>query len=218
MLNRLMRMKIKPTYIAILVIICIAVAGYYFYYRSTPSGPQQNATTKFEQYAQTLGMNVTQFRSCMESGKYKSDIQNDIADGVTYGVQATPTFFINGKELEGALPIADFQTAIEVQIANGTQNQLKTGTNPPQGATNASAVIVMFSDYQCPYCKMAEPTVKQVVQQNQGKVVLYYRDFPLPIHLYAENAAEASRCAGEQGKYWEYHDMLFEKQDEWSSG
>jgi protein-disulfide isomerase len=210
-------MKIKVKYIAILVVIAIVVLGYYFYYSNNSINPSQNETTKFEQYAQDLGLNVTQFKSCMDDRKYKDAIQNDISDGQSYGVEGTPTFFINGKILVGALPLSEFQTTIDVQIANATQNQIRTGTNPPRGSANASAVIVMFSDYECPYCKAAEPTVKQILQQNSGKVSVYFRDYPLPIHPFAEKAAEASRCAGEQGKYWEYHDLLFEKQSEWTS-
>jgi protein-disulfide isomerase len=153
----------------------------------------------------------------MDNRKYKDAIQNDISDSQSYGVEGTPTFFINGKKLVGALPLADFQSVIDVQIANESQNQIKTGTNAPQGSANASVVIVIFSDYQCPYCKLAEPTVKQILNQNAGKVSVYFRDYPLPIHLFAEKAAEASKCAGEQGKYWEYHDLLFDKQSEWTS-
>lgn len=210
-------MKVKFKYFAILAVICIAVAGYYYYYSNNPT-VNPSSGTKFEQYAEDFGLNATQFQSCMDSGKYRNDIQNDINEGQSYGVQGTPTFFIDGKELVGALPFSDFQTAIEVQIANETQNQIKTGTNLPQGSANVSVVIVEFSDYQCPYCKRAEPTIKQVLQQYSGKIVFYFRDFPLPIHTFAEKAAEASRCAGEQGKYWEYHDLLYEKQDEWSAG
>jgi protein-disulfide isomerase len=153
----------------------------------------------------------------MDNRKYKDAIQNDISDGQSYGVEGTPTFFINGKKLVGALPLADFQSVIEVQIANESQNQIRTGTNARRGSANASVVIVIFSDYQCPYCKLAEPTVKQILNQYVGKMSVYFRDYPLPIHLFAEKAAEASKCAGEQGKYWEYHDLLFDKQSEWVS-
>jgi protein-disulfide isomerase len=79
-----------------------------------------------------------------------------------------------------------------------------------RGNPKAPVMIVEFSDYQCPYCHSVEPTVKQVLAKYGDKVSLSYRDFPLSaIHDHAEIAAEASRCALEQGKFWEYHDQLF---------
>jgi protein-disulfide isomerase len=79
-----------------------------------------------------------------------------------------------------------------------------------RGNPKAPVMIVEFSDYQCPYCHQAEPTVKQVLAKYGDKVSLAYRDFPLTaIHSQAEIAAEASHCALEQGKFWEYHDQLF---------
>jgi protein-disulfide isomerase len=79
-----------------------------------------------------------------------------------------------------------------------------------RGNPKAAVMIVEFSDYQCPYCHQAEPTVKEVLAKYGDKVSLSYRDFPLSaIHPQAMIAAEASRCALEQGKFWEYHDQLF---------
>ena len=78
------------------------------------------------------------------------------------------------------------------------------------GNAKAPVMIVEFSDYQCPYCHQVEPTVKKLLAKYGDKVSLSYRDFPLTaIHPYAMGAAEASRCAEEQGKFWEYHDQLF---------
>jgi len=79
-----------------------------------------------------------------------------------------------------------------------------------RGKPEAPVTIVEFSDYQCPYCHQAEPVVKEVLAKYGDKVSLSYRDYPLTaIHSQAMIAAEASRCAEEQGKFWEYHDQLF---------
>ena len=79
-----------------------------------------------------------------------------------------------------------------------------------RGNPKAPVMIVEFSDYQCPYCHQVEPTVKELLAKYGDKLSLSYRDFPLtPIHSQAMIAAEASRCALEQGKFWEYHDQLF---------
>jgi protein-disulfide isomerase len=78
------------------------------------------------------------------------------------------------------------------------------------GNPKALVMIVEFSDYQCPYCHQVEPTVAQVLAKYGDKVSLSYRDFPLTqIHSQAMISAVASRCALEQGKFWEYHDQLF---------
>ena len=78
----------------------------------------------------------------------------------------------------------------------------------------APVIIVEFGDFQCPFCKQAEPTLKDLLAKYKGHVSLAYRDFPLRgIHAQGQLAAEASRCAGEQGKFWEYHDLLFANAD-----
>jgi len=79
-----------------------------------------------------------------------------------------------------------------------------------RGNPKAKVMIVEFSDFQCPYCGQVEGTLKSVLAKHQDTVALAFRDYPLSqIHPFAQGAAEASRCAGEQGKFWEYHDLLF---------
>jgi len=68
-------------------------------------------------YAQQLGLNTASFDSCLDSGKYESEVQKDTSDGRSYGVGGTPTFFINGKKLVGAQPYETFQQAIEEALA-----------------------------------------------------------------------------------------------------
>ena len=79
-----------------------------------------------------------------------------------------------------------------------------------RGNPKAKVMIVEFSDFQCPYCGQVEGTLKSVLAKHEGVVALAFRDYPLSqIHPMALGAAEAARCAGEQGKFWEYHDLLF---------
>ncbi len=81
------------------------------------------------------------------------------------------------------------------------------------GDPNAAVTIVEFSDFQCPYCKQVQATLKDLLAKYRGRIKLAYKDFPLrQIHPNAQIAAEASRCAVEQGKFWEYHDVLFADQ------
>jgi protein-disulfide isomerase len=83
---------------------------------------------------------------------------------------------------------------------------------PNLGSKDAPVTLVEFSDFQCPYCRAAAPTLKQVEQKFGDKVHVVYRQFPLNIHPFAQKAAEASLCANEQGKFWQMHDAMFEDQ------
>jgi protein-disulfide isomerase len=88
--------------------------------------------------------------------------------------------------------------------------EVKADSGRLRGDAKAAVTIIEFSDFQCPYCQGAQATLKEVLAKYEGKVKLGFRDFPLQqIHAQAQPAAEASRCAGEQGKFWEYHDLLF---------
>jgi protein-disulfide isomerase len=83
-----------------------------------------------------------------------------------------------------------------------------------RGRADAPVMIVEFSDFQCPFCRKVQPTLKNLLAKYEGKIGLAYRDFPLRgMHGQAELGAESSRCAGEQGKFWEYHDLLFANPD-----
>ncbi|HKO31208.1 MAG TPA: thioredoxin domain-containing protein [Nitrospiraceae bacterium] len=84
--------------------------------------------------------------------------------------------------------------------------------DPSVGSANAPVTIVEFSDFQCPYCKLSVPLIKEILTKYPGKVKVVYRDYPGPNHPHATQAAEAAQCAGEQGKFWEYHDSLFDHQ------
>ncbi len=81
-----------------------------------------------------------------------------------------------------------------------------------KGTKDAPVTIVEFSDFQCPFCRNVNATLQQVLDRYPGKVRLVFRDFPLvQLHPGAPKAHEAARCAAQQGKFWEYHDVLFER-------
>lgn len=91
--------------------------------------------------------------------------------------------------------------------------ELSLANAPSKGDAQAPVVLVEFSDYQCPFCaRVAKNTFPQIDKEyvQTGKVRYVFRDFPLEsIHKDAAKAAEAARCAGDQGRYWEMHDELF---------
>ena len=87
-----------------------------------------------------------------------------------------------------------------------------TGNDPSLGPADAAVTIIEFSDFQCPYCKRSVSDIKELRNIYGERIRHVYRDYPGPTHPHAQTAAEAARCAGEQGKFWEYHDLLFERQ------
>jgi len=80
---------------------------------------------------------------------------------------------------------------------------------PLRGLADAPVTIVEYADFECPYCQQIEPTLDRLRAEYGAKVAFAYKDMPLPMHSDAPKAAEAAHCAGAQGKYWEYHDLLF---------
>lgn len=119
--------------------------------------------------------------------------------------------------------IIDENQTTEQKVKNITEEISDPfGDNPVLGNQNAPITIVEFSDYQCSFCtRFWRETLPQLKENyiDTGKVKLVYRDFPLSsIHPSAQKAAEAAECADDQGKYWEYHDILFENQNTWASG
>lgn len=81
---------------------------------------------------------------------------------------------------------------------------------PIRGDANAPVTIVEFSDFHCPYCRTVQPTLLQVLDRYKGKVRLIYKDLPLDsLHPNARRVSEAARCAGDQGKFWEFHDAAY---------
>jgi protein-disulfide isomerase len=86
-------------------------------------------------------------------------------------------------------------------------------TDPSLGRASAPVTLIEFSDFQCPFCQRVEPTLKKIRDTYGDKVRIVWKDFPLTqIHPQAFKAGEAAHCAGDQGKYWEYHDRLFANQ------
>ncbi len=83
--------------------------------------------------------------------------------------------------------------------------------SPFKGPEKAKVTVIKFEDFQCPYCKAGQPNYQEVLKRYDGKVRLVHKDLPLDeLHPLARRAAEAARCADEQGKFWAYHDKLYE--------
>ncbi len=89
----------------------------------------------------------------------------------------------------------------------------ETKDDPYWGPVDAEVVIVEFADFQCPFCKEANPIIQQIRKEYKDRVKIIYRDFvDAASHPQALNAAMAAECADEQGKFWSYRDMIFSNQ------
>lgn len=87
-----------------------------------------------------------------------------------------------------------------------------------KGPANATVTLIEYSDYQCPACAAYFPVIKQLQEAFPNDLNIVFRDFPLTqIHNNALAAAYAAEAAGNQGKYWEMHDILFARQGSWAS-
>ena len=136
-------------------------------------------------------------------------------------------FTPDGKQL-GALPVDSGVNAIDI-AARGemlylVNDKTKTYTAidvsfnqkiditgaPVRGAENAPVTLVLFSDFECPWCGKLEPTLAELLTKNPDKLRIVFKHLPLPMHQQAEPAALAAIAAQKQGKFWEMHDALFQ--------
>ena len=99
----------------------------------------------------------------------------------------------------------------------GQVHTVSTAGAPARGPEHAPVTIVEFSDFQCPFCAKVVPTLKQIEEKYGERVRIVWKHLPLDIHRDAVGAALAAEAAGQQGKFWEYHDKLFANQDRLSA-
>jgi len=196
---------------------------------------------KYEEWARDIGVDVARWKADKDSPAIAEAIQKDNNYGQQVGANGTPSFFINGKLIAGALPFDTFKAVIDEQIAKANEltkkgvradklyetlvaenvkaagsaptAKIEVGNAPVIGPKNAPVTIVEWSDFQCPYCGRVEPTLQQLREEYKGKIRLAWKNQPLSFHPNAMPAAEAAMAAEEQGKFWEFHDALFKQQD-----
>lgn len=116
------------------------------------------------------------------------------------------------KNTAPSLPRAQTPPPQVPNAPNTIQTFFITKSDRVRGNFNAPITLVEFSDFECPFCGRIYPTFKKILADYPGKVRLVYKYFPLSFHPNAQKAAEAAECANEQGKFWEYHDVLFDNQ------
>jgi protein-disulfide isomerase len=105
------------------------------------------------------------------------------------------------------------RTRFKAVVMLEPEREILDASGPERGPAAAPVTIVEFSDFQCPFCARYEHVLKAVMAKYPDKVRLVYKNLPLPqVHPDAENAAEAAICAGDQGRFWQFHDLLFQDQ------
>ncbi|MBI5946756.1 MAG: thioredoxin domain-containing protein [Chloroflexi bacterium] len=194
-------------------------------------------------YAKQLGLDQAKFQQCLGKQETSQAISRQLQRGQALGVNGTPTFFINNKRIVGSQPAAIFDEVIAAELRgspttlDGYSDGIRqlAATSPPrfvieaqkvdvsdaaiEGNPAARVMIAEFSDFQCPFCRRWTQDYLSKIRANLGNdVALAFLHFPIiSIHPNAGNASAGAVCAGEQGKFWQMHDLLFSNQDTWAS-
>jgi protein-disulfide isomerase len=106
----------------------------------------------------------------------------------------------------------DLRVFYLLRYGKNTKVEIEVQGAPMKGALMAPVTIVEFSDFQCPACRKAAPDLGKAIRDLGGKAKLVFKHFPLAQHTHADKAARAAVAAQNQGKFWEYHDLVFENQ------
>lgn len=195
-------------------------------------------------YAKELGLDVDKVKVAIKDHKYKPGMDADMELADDIQASGTPHFFINGRRLVGAQPAEKFKAVVdeelkkaEALLAKGVKAKdiyaeiVKDGKEPPppekktvdapaanspwKGGKDAKVTMQVFSDFECPFCKRVEDTLKQVDAAYGDKIKVFWRHKPLAMHKYAPLASEATQEAyAQKGNvgFWKMHGLLFEKQ------
>lgn len=195
-----------------------------------PTGTQKVADTQEnivpsetnEEIAARLGLNADEFSSCVASADITKKVENQIASGSKSGVSGTPgSFLIDTQtglaiELGGAVPLATLKTEF-ASLKSGTGTKLVidpvTSEDFVKGNASARYTLMVWSDFDCPYCKTFHATAESFIAEN-ADVKLVYRQFPLDFHPTAKGKAIAALCAGKIGgndMFWAFADELMKQ-------
>jgi len=140
-----------------------------------------------------------------------------LPEGVTFEqVKPMIAAYLQGKHVEDARArfVEELRRMAGVVVDLEPPRQVITvgAGDPVTSPAQKPVEIVEFADFQCPYCRQLEPVLKQLRSKYADRLRLIWKDFPLSIHAEARGAAEAARCAADQQRFWEYHDLLFANQ------
>ncbi len=169
--------------------------------------------------ARTLTLEETPVDSALSAGGKYIFVLTDKGKVLVYGpdgklsdtipVDKSVDSIKAGPREEILLLVSSKKKTVQLAVLEFVQ-EFNVAGSPSKGAADAPVAIVLFTDFQCPYCAKIVPLLDQVLEKNKGKVKLVFKNFPLNTHQFARKAAAAALAAGKQGKFWEYHDRLFQ--------
>jgi protein-disulfide isomerase len=110
---------------------------------------------------------------------------------------------------EDADTLGGFDAGLDPERSGIERFHVPLGDSPTRGPADAPITVVMFSDFECPFCQRGHETVLELERRYSGKVRIAYKAYPLDMHSHALLAAMAARSAQDQGRFWEFHDQLF---------
>lgn len=183
---------------------------------------QANERVTVDSVSQAIALNDADLKACMQAERGRSQVLADLADAQTRGVKGAPTFFMNGEKITGMRPFNYFAEKVDPELSaklaaerKAKKEELESRINfseagrPVQGPEQAPVTILEFSDFHCFFCQKINPLLEQIMQDYPEKIRRVWRHFPLPIHPQASYAHVAAECAHAQGKFWEYHKLIF---------
>jgi protein-disulfide isomerase len=175
----------------------------------------------FKGYAEEQGLDMDAFNQCLDSEEAGTEVQADFLAGQTMGVNATPTFFINDLPIRGGLPLEAMGRVIDYVAAGGPPPEIvPTGEDWHMlgDPRSSPAITVAFVDYASAesgqHAREVFPRLKEEYIDS-GQLVYILQPWSSGEGTPGELAATAAECAGQQGKFWEMHDQIFEDQDSW---
>jgi protein-disulfide isomerase len=162
----------------------------------------------------TFFINGREIVGAQEASAFEKIIDDEIKEADALIKKGTPLKDVYAKRIETAAAAAPAAPAAAAPAAPEGKFDIKLGDSPVKGPAGAPVTVVAFSDFQCPFCSRAVPTLHEIEKQYGNKVRIAFKQLPLPFHDKAHLAAQAALAANEQGKFWAYHDKLFENQQQ----
>ena len=181
--------------------------------------------------AKAAGVDMARFTKELDGGKYRGQVLRDSLLTNEVAAHSYPNILVNGvrlktKTFDGLKALIDEQMGKSggkkyddivkdgktFEQTGGPAAKFDIDGSPILGRKEAKIEVAVFEDFQCPFCSKIAPTVKEFQKRFPNDVKIVYKHMPLDIHADAQGASEASMAALAQGKFWEYHDILYANQ------
>jgi protein-disulfide isomerase len=163
-------------------------------------------------YARRLGLDIIRFTTDLDSNRFDAVLHRDVAEGTKLGVDGTPTFFVNGKRLVGAVPYETFTAAIDRALRTSAPTSAEAMDEVmSRGPLDAPVTIKWFADITSPLHRESLVLLRRIVDAHPRDVRVLIRLAPSPTRENARLVHEAALAAAESGAFWELHDVLMNR-------